>query len=270
MPHPTPYPDLNAVLNELTAGSQRALGDAFVGAYLQGSFAVGDFDEHSDVDFIIAIRDELSREQIAALNEMHGRIYDLPAEWAKHLEGSYFPTAILQRADQRGTPLWYLDHGRRSLVRSDHCNTLVVRWVVRQRGIVLAGPAPATLVDPIPAAALRREITATMLDWGQEILDDPAEYRNRFYQGFIVLSYCRMWHDLVVGQPGSKRAGAEWAKATLDPSWSGLIDRAWNGRPNPAVAVREPADPDDFAATLRFVELVMSVVSQGNGYGNSH
>ena len=72
-----------------------------------------------------------------------------------------------------------------------------------------------------------------------------------------------MWHDLVVGQPGSKRAGAEWAKATLDPSWSGLIDRAWNGRPNPAVAVRTPADPDDFAATLRFVELVMSTVSKG-------
>ena len=261
MHDPTPYPDLNAVLHDLTAGVQHALGDTFVGAYLQGSFAVGDFDEQSDVDFVVIIRDDLSREQVAALNEVHGRLYDLTSEWAKHLEGSYFPAAVL-RSDQRGTPLWYLDHGRRSLVRSDHCNTLVVRWVVRERGITLAGPSPATLVDPIPSAALRREILATMLDWGQEILDDPAEYRNRFYQGFIVLSYCRMWHDLVVGQPGSKRAGAEWAKAALDPSWSGLIDRAWNGRPNPAVAVRTPADPDDFAATLRFVELVMREIAR--------
>jgi predicted nucleotidyltransferase len=257
MNQPTPYPELDTVLHELVASVQHALGDTFVGAYLQGSFAVGDFDEHSDVDFIVAVRDELSHEQVAALNDVHGRIYDLPSEWAKHLEGSYFPLDILRRADRRGELLWYLDHGSRSLKRSDHCNTLVVRWVVRERGIVLAGPEPASLVDPIPVSALRREMATTLLDWGQDILNDPASYRNRFYQGFIVLNYCRMLHDLVVGEPGSKRAGATWAKAALDPAWSGLIDRAWNGRPNPALAVREPADPDDFAATLRFVELVM-------------
>jgi predicted nucleotidyltransferase len=30
------------------------VGRQFVGAYLQGSFAVGDFDEDSDVDLLIA------------------------------------------------------------------------------------------------------------------------------------------------------------------------------------------------------------------------
>jgi predicted nucleotidyltransferase len=38
---------------------QDVLGTGFVGAYLQGSFAVGDFDRHSDVDFIIVIAEEL-------------------------------------------------------------------------------------------------------------------------------------------------------------------------------------------------------------------
>ncbi len=66
-----------------------------------------------------------------------------------------------------------------------------------------------------------------------------------------------MMCDLVRGCPGSKRAGAEWAKANLDPAWSALIDRAWDGRPNPAVAVREPADCVDFASTLQFVKYVM-------------
>src|SRR5204863_3944469 len=104
---------------------------------------------------------------------------------------------------------------------------------------------------------LRQEIRATIRDWGRQILEDPDRYRNRFYQGFIILSYCRMLHDLVTGYPGSKRAGAAWAKAALDPAWSALIDRAWDGRPNPAVAVRQPAEPTDFESTLQFVRFVI-------------
>ena len=49
-----------------------------------------------------------------------------------------------------GEPLWYLDHGSRSLGQHNHDNTVVVRWVLRERGVVLSGPEPETLVDPIP------------------------------------------------------------------------------------------------------------------------
>jgi len=159
---PSPYPELNSVLAELVAGIQAALGGAFVGAYLQGSFAVGDFDRHSDVDFAIAVREELSEEHVNALQALHERVYGLGSAWAQHLEGSYFPLEILRDYRQRAATLWYLDHGSRSLVRSDHCNTLVVRWVVRERGITLAGPSPATLVEPIPVEALRQAVCCTI------------------------------------------------------------------------------------------------------------
>lgn len=122
--------------------------------------------------------------------------------------------------------------------------------MVREHGVTLAGPSPALLIDPIPVATLRKEIMATIHDWGQEILANPDPFRNWFYQGFIVLNYCRMLHDLYRGFPGSKLAGAQWAKANLDPSWTGLIDRAWGGRPDPAVSVRQRADPKDFKARL--------------------
>ena len=254
----TPYDDLNAVLRELVTSVQLALGDTFVGMYLQGSFAVGDVDEHSDVDFVIAIRDELSDSQVEALQALHARVYDLECEWAKHLEGSYFPMDVLRDASRRGTPLWYLDHGSRSLVRSDHCNTVLVRQVVREMGVTLAGPDPASLVDPIPVGVLRDEIRSTMLGWGREILATPERWANRFYQGYLVLNYARMLHDLVVGRPGSKRAGAEWAKQTLGSQWVDLIDTAWGGRPNPAVSVRTPADRHAFARTLDFLRLVLA------------
>ena len=257
MARPTPYLELNSVLEDLVTSVRGALGEGFVSACLQGSFAVGGFDRHSDLDFVIVVADELTDGQVDALQAIHRRLYGLPSAWAQHLEGSYFPKAILRNYDQCSTPLWYLDHGSQTLVRSTHCNTLVVRWVVREHGVMLAGPSPATLLDPVPVDALRQEIRATMRDWGQQILDHPDRYSNRFYQAFIVLNYCRMMHDLVAGCPGSKRAGAAWAKATLDPAWSPLIDRAWDGRPNPAVAVREPADPTDFESTLQFVRAVI-------------
>lgn len=259
---PTPYPDLNEVLRDLVDSVRVALGDSFIGAYLQGSFAVGDFDRHSDVDFIIATLDEPTPGQAKALQAIHRRVYGLPSEWAKHLEGSYFPAAVLRDYHHRGKPLWYLDHGSQSLERSDHCNTAVVRWIVREQGITLSGPDPSTLVDPISVDVLRQEIAETIRTWGKQILDKPARYRNRFYQGFIVLNLSRMLHDLVEGRPGSKRAGAAWAKATLDRKWSGLIDRAWDGRPNPAVSVRQPADPADFASTLEFVKFIIAETSR--------
>ena len=206
-PFPTPYPDLNRVLRDFVDRVQAVLSTNFVGAYLQGSFAVGDFDLHSDVDFILVIEEELSHEEVHGLQAVHEQIYGVDIPWAQHLEGSYFPKEVLRDHARRGGLLWYLDHGSRSLIPSAHCNTVLVRWVIREHGVTLAGPAPARLVDPIPVETLREHIRATMQDWGQEILSHPDPFNNRFYQGFIVLNYCRMLHDLHRGFPGSKLAG---------------------------------------------------------------
>ncbi len=254
---PTPYPELNQVLDQFVAQLSTILIEDLVGVYLQGSFALGDFDRHSDVDFVVVVEDHLSSRQVDALQAMHDQVYDLESEWSVHLEGSYVPREVLRDPARAGEDLWYLDHGARTLVRSDHCNKLHVRWIVRHEGVVLAGPPPSTLIDPIPEEALREETFQTIMDWGRAILDDPALWRNRFYQGFIVLNYCRLLHDLHRGHPGSKRQGAAWAKAALDPAWGDLIDGAWDTRPDPAWQVRQPPDADDFERTLRFVEDVM-------------
>jgi len=255
---PTPFPELNDVLRLMAASMQEILGENFTGVYLQGSFAVGDFDVHSDVDWIVVLEEALSASETAALQAMHGRIFGLDSPWAQHLEGSYFPKDVLRHADRRGTDLWYLDHGASSLIESNHCNTVLVRWVVREYGVTLAGPPPKTLVDPIAVETLRAEIREGIAYWGRDVLDHPEHYNNRFYQAYIVLNWCRMLHDLHRGYPGSKRAGAEWAKANLDPSWADLIDRAWDGRPDPAYSVRQPADAADFARSLEFVAYVMA------------
>jgi predicted nucleotidyltransferase len=255
---PTPYHELNEVLDELVSRLVDRLGNKLIGVYLQGSFALGDFDEHSDADLIVVLENELSSDEVESLQFMHSKVYHLSPEWAKHLEGSYFPLNVLQGIERCDEELWYLDNGARSLIRSDHCNTLLVRWIVRESGVILTGPSPKELIGPIPIEMLRQEMYDVLMMWGQQILEDPAPWSNRFYQGFIVLNYARMLHDLHRGYPGTKREGAEWAKRNLEASWSPLIDRAWSGRPDPASKVKEPADPEEYQMTLEFLEHVMS------------
>ena len=184
---------------------------------------------------------------------MYRRIFNLDSTWAKHLESSYFPGDVLRYPPQPGKQLWYLYNGSRQLVKSDHCNTQVVRWVVREKGITLAGPQPETLVDPISVDMLRQEIRDDISSWGAEIIQHQDRFNNRFSQSFIVLSYCRMLCDLLAGSMGSKRTDEEWAKAHLDPSWQDLIDRTWAARPYPDQTIYQPADKDDFKRTLEFV-----------------
>ena len=251
MAGPTAYPGLNAVLDELVSSVRAILRDNFCGAYLQGSFALGEADEHSDVDFIVATNGEVTDEQHADLQAMHARIYALESPWAQHLEGSYVPKDLLRRVDPEHTQLPFLDNGASKLVLDDHCNTAVVRWVLRKHGLVLAGPDPASLVDPVAPEELRDEALRTIgtyVGWAHE------GAMNGWKQPYLVLTFCRMLYTLHAGRVGSKRESAKWAIGALPPEWSPLIQRALDDRPDPSRRYYEPAEPEVEARTLEFVD----------------
>jgi predicted nucleotidyltransferase len=255
MTEPTDYAELNEVLRELVSSVQAILGENFCGAYLQGSFAVGDADEHSDVDFIVVTHDDVSDEQVAALQAMHERLYELETSWAQHLEGSYFPQRLLRRVDPARTPLVYFDNGSTVPERDNHCNTAVVRRSLRERGIVLAGPEPKSLIDPVDPNDLRNEVREAIVEfaaWAPS--PTKAGGMSRWKQPYLVLNLCRMLHTLETGEVASKRAGGEWALEALAPQWADLIQQALEDRPDPWERVYQPADPEDAERTLAFVE----------------
>jgi predicted nucleotidyltransferase len=54
-PNPTPYADVNQLLEQLLSSLQTILGKKLVGLYLYGSLVTGDFDhECSDIDLLAA------------------------------------------------------------------------------------------------------------------------------------------------------------------------------------------------------------------------
>ena len=262
-PRPTPYTDLNDVLRELVARAQDVLGSNLIGAYLQGSFAVGDFDTYSDVDFLIVVEEDITDAQLPALLALHRDVFALPSPWAQHLEGSYIPKAALRRLAPPGREFLYLDNGSRELVRSDHDDSAVVYWILRERGIALSGPEPRGLVMPVSADALRQEILQTMHTWREQWLANPSLLNNRFYQPFAVLSYCRMLHTLETGTVQSKPAGAAWARGALHSRWHPLIQHALDSRPGDAAwKIHQEAHPADLAGTWDFMQYALDVAGK--------
>jgi hypothetical protein len=269
----TPYAELNAVLDHLLWGARSALRDNFLGAYLQGSFAVGDFTEYSDCDFIIVTERDITLAELPAFQALHADIHALPyLYWRTGLEGSYVPVAILRRwsteprdppgeprpddwadpgtsgSPPRAYPFWYLDHGSNRLVRSEHDNTQVVRWCLREKGVILEGPDPRELIDPISPAALKAEVRDTLarcLALGLQPMHLVA------WQAFWVGLFCRILHTLETGTVTSKKAAMTWAQETFDPAWRGLIARAQALKKGAPEADR-PADPAEVAMTHEF------------------
>lgn len=268
----TPDPQLDDLLRRHAAALNQALGDRMVGCYLQGSLAIGDFDMTSDVDFTVVIKDELTSSQVRDVQAIHARTYAEDIRWAKHLEYGFFPAALMRESSplyprgsrdrQRARELWFFNHGSPTIERSEQNNSLVTRWSVREKGIVVLGPDPKTFLPVVQARELRGEIKATMLDWGRSVVADPAPWRNRFFQAYLVLSYARMLQDLHEGRITSKRAGAEWARRRLDPAWRPLIDFCWLERQDTEISVHQPADPEIFPQVLAFVGSVMEEAAE--------
>jgi hypothetical protein len=251
MDEPTTFPELNELLRELVSSVQAILAENFCGAYLQGSFAVGGADEHSDVDFIVVTHGELSDGHIAALQAMHQRLFELDVPWAQHLEGSYIPKGSLRRVDPSRAPFVYLDNGATELVRDNHCNTAVVRWSLREHGVVLAGPEPESLVERVTAEQLRAEVRANLDEWVEWAKSAPT---SRWKQPYLVISFCRRLHTSSVGTVASKREAGEWALEAVDEKWRALIQRALDDRPDPWERVHQPADPELVEQTVAFVD----------------
>jgi len=244
-------PALEALLDELVQGVRELLGDRFVGAYLQGSFATGEADEWSDVDFVVVTTEMIEPQLVQPLHE---ELYAKPTPWAQHLEGSYIPAPLLRRVDPSRTPLPFLDNGSSRLVWDPHCNTAVVRSILREHGIALAGPDPRELVDPVSPDDLRAEARIALADYVEWALEPAA--MTAWKQTYLVYTLCRILRTLEHGDVRSKRASCEWALATLDERWHGLIERALVDRPEPWRRVRERADPALERETRAFADAV--------------
>ncbi len=254
--HPTPYPEVNALVHKLLSDVQDILGERFVAMYLYGSLATGDFDpRRSDVDFVVVTDDELGDDLVSRLQAMHARIAAGDSPWATELEGSYLPRPAMRRFEPANARYPMIDRGGGLRVEQHHSDSVIRLHILRERGVVVAGPPPATLIDPVPVDELRQAVLELLHGWWAPMLHDPSRLHSRDYQDYAVLTMCRVLYTLQNGTIVSKPSAARWAQETLDARWSPIIERALAGLDgSPEVTLDE---------TLHFIRFTLERIEQG-------
>lgn len=256
--HPTPYPDVNETLSVLLTRVQQALGSEFLGMYLHGSLANGGFDKHSDIDVIVVTASDSSDESFSALKQMHAEIAQIDSPWAIQLEVSYIPKIALRRFDPLNNLHPHMDRGAGEELHwmYHECDWIIQRHILRECGIVITGPDPKSLVDPVTAEDIKQAVREGLALWLKPILKVPAEISKRGYQSFFVLSLCRMLYTLKYGEIIPKQDAAEWGRENLDPCWTPLIEHALIGRQHPNI----DAAPEDINGTLEMMRYALQQV----------
>jgi hypothetical protein len=252
---PTPYPEVNTAARELLRSQQAILSAQLVGMYLVGSLALGDFQlQTSDLDFIIVTDGELTDEQVIGLRKLYQRFDESLSPWAKRLDVVYIPQDALRESSPTDAryPILEWDIGRLALEPLES-GWPIQRYTLRERGVVVSGPDPHTLLDPVDPDDLRRASAAIVERWQDQAQGDDswlAWVREPDNLRFVALTLCRLLYTLDTGSVASKPAAARWAERTLLSRWSAPIVRALTKPRANAADLSE----DAVAEALRFLE----------------
>ena len=246
--------DVRALLAVLLPGIHDALGGQVVGAYLHGSLATGGFDpQSSDVDFVVATREALSAGERDRLESRHTAIAGSELRWATNVEGSYIPLAALRRHDPGDCCFPVLRSDGSFGIDGHGAEWIIQRYVIRQYGVVLCGPSPETLIDPISPDDLRKAARQTLREWWAPQLRDSHRIEDDHYQAYAVQTMCRAHYTVIEGDVVPKPQAVLWCLERVDRRWHGLIERAQAWRMGDSM--------DAFQETLAFMRDTLDTLS---------
>jgi Aminoglycoside adenylyltransferase, C-terminal domain/Nucleotidyltransferase domain len=257
--HPTPFADVNAVLQGFLAQIGRLLEDRFRAMYLYGSLALGDFNPRtSDIDFLVVTDAAISDDVFDELRAMHERFNAGGSPWADKVEAAYIPERVLCHSLPFQAQARYPQIEKGGTLARD---PLEEGWVfqcqsLRDFGIVIAGPDPKTLIDPINPNEMRRAalvIAGRWLDQAEHDAEWLAWVRPRNHQAFVVITLCRLLYSSDTGTVASKPAAGRWAHAALDGTWATLIAHALTAQAGEYAD--EEASNNEVRETIAFIEV---------------
>jgi hypothetical protein len=207
------------------------LGERLVGLYIHGSLACGDFNpQTSDIDFLIVTDGHISAETFSTLQEMHACLFASGLAWSQKLEGAYIPKDDLRRHDPAHAPVPWLGADGHFAQESLGSDWIIQRWILREKGIVVAGPPPASLIDPVSAEDLRDAVRGSLREWWSPPFPSPERFQSGEYRAYAVLTMCRSRYILEHGRIASKPEAARWAMQTLREPWVELVRKAMDWR----------------------------------------
>jgi hypothetical protein len=225
---------VNAVVLEFESRTRVILEKNFLGFYLYGSLALGDFDPHtSDIDWIVVTQGEISEYIFTALKAMHATFDRSDSPWTGKIEVAYIPSHALNHRVGTAEAYPQIEKGTELFRAPLEIGWAFQRYSLREFGVVVAGPEPHTIMDPVDPADLRQAGGLIVKDWVEHAQQDSAWIdwvRHRSALSFVVLTLCRIHYSMATGSVASKPAAAGWAKENLGERWEALIQRSLAGQ----------------------------------------
>lgn len=132
------------------------------------------------------------------------------------------------------------------MVQQESGYWVIHRHMLREHGVVLAGPLPRTLIDPVRPEELREAVRGILLEWWMPMLVDGPLLQTSFYRCYAVLTMSRMLYTIRHGAIATKPIAARWALGALDRRWTPLIQHAL------AWSREAPPDLEETLAYIRY------------------
>jgi predicted nucleotidyltransferase len=243
--------EIRQVLTAFREAVHAALGENLVAIYVDGSLTMGDFEPaSSDLDFLVVVREPPAADEIRQLDALHRRLAR-ESPWGTRLEGEYAAQRQLRPSGIEGPAITVEPE---SGLMPDVQNRFTAENVVaiREHGLVLYGPPPASVLPPVDRATLEAALRAYL----SELLAPPRP--DELSPGLLasrVLNVARCLYGVETGRPCTKTSAARWLGSrapTLRPILSAAL-AVRRGVASPEAARLLSASFDELARAARVV-----------------
>ncbi len=178
------------------------------------------------MDVLVVTEGPVSDSEFAALDALHRRLPPLGNRFSLEYEVYYIDRGSLRRYEP-GQRLMKVEPGSALYRTEQRPNWVLERWTVRERGVVLLGPDPKTLIDPVSPQEIREAAVAELRQRLQHWRDGSwprGELLHRGAQGYEIETACRALFTHETGTLSSKREAIAWALERLPEQWRPLIN----------------------------------------------
>jgi predicted nucleotidyltransferase len=250
---PTPYPEVNELIESLLFRMKSILGSKLIGLYLGGSLVLGDFDQNtSDIDLLAPISNDIDDSEFEALRKMHDAIASENKDWEDRIEVCYISVDALRSVKSRTSQIVKISPGE-PFHRLEAKKEWLMKWyLTREKSKTIFGPSPKTLIEPITKEEFILSVKDHARSWNKWV----EGMKNRYAQSYAILSMCRALYSYKKGDQVSKKVAARWAQKEL-PQWSDLIQLAIDWK-----EAGKDTQPDEInhPKTVQFVNHVRSLI----------
>ena len=225
---------IEPLLQEYSQFIEAALPGFVTALYLQGSIALGAFNERlSDIDFVAFTSREWHQPDLDKLTALHQALQAKYPRWP--FEGIYLQLKSLS-PDERATATYLNQHdGKLFSVTSIELNH-VDWWLLKQHGIVIKGTPAAELPFEVDVPVILSGMKHNLNTYWAAYTYKPARlaqlFTNRGVQ-WVVLGVLRQYYSFKEYDITSKAGAGEYALPQLPPKWHRLIQEALNLRQSP-------------------------------------